>query len=149
MSKQKEYYDLEMADAPLKDDAKVRGNETKSYNEPAPTIGYEFVPPEGTQPQPILMQKLNAGIMKMINESGSQYNGETNSNGQRHGKGRLTYIDGSFYEGNWVNGKKEGFGLSKSRDGIQYEGNWLNDMKNGEGVLTLPSGAKNPNYLER
>eukprot|EP00347_Sterkiella_histriomuscorum_P008393 403345266 len=78
----------------------------------------------------------------MRNEIGSLYNGETNLNGQRHGKGRLTNIDVSYYEGSWANGKKEGQGIEVTSKGVTYEGNWSNNMKNGEGVLTLPSRTK-------
>lgn len=34
------------------------------------------------------------------------------------------YIDGSSYEGEWVDGKAEGFGVFKHPTGAYYQGYW-------------------------
>ena len=34
----------------------------------------------------------------------------------KHGKGKLRYPDGTYYEGEWVNGKKHGQGLQLYND---------------------------------
>ena len=58
------------------------------------------MPSAGTIPK-VLDKKLN---LKVYDEQGSRYKGETNSEGLKHGKGKLTYMDGTTYEGQWVNG---------------------------------------------
>ncbi|CDW87191.1 morn repeat-containing protein [Stylonychia lemnae] len=135
------YQDLEMQDMSLKADAKFKGNESKQFNESPPQVGYELIPPDGTVPKAVLLQKLNAGILKMLNEAGSKYTGETNDQGQKHGGGKLVYIDGSNYQGAWRNGKREGYGEFTNKDGTVYKGQWSNDMKNGDGKLIQADGA--------
>ena len=130
-----------MQDLSLKDDNHYKGNESKQFNESAPQVGYDLIPPVGTQPKAVLMQKLNAGIMKMLNEAGSQYTGETNDQGLKHGGGKLVYIDGSFYQGAWRNGKREGYGEFTTKDGTLFKGQWSNDMKNGDGKLIQVDGV--------
>ena len=44
-----------------------------------------------------------------------------------HGNGRLIYINGDIYEGNWVEDKAYGQGNYYHADGAKYSGNWLND----------------------
>ena len=51
-----------------------------------------------------------------------------------NGKGKFTYQDGSFYEGEFVNGKKNGYGIYKWDNDKYYEGKWKNDKQNGYGV---------------
>ena len=41
------------------------------------------------------------------------------------------WVDGSLYEGQWLNGKGEGMGRLIHADGDIYEGQWKNDMANG------------------
>ena len=87
-----------------------------------------------------MMQKLTMMILKKLEEAGSRYEGETNQEGEKHGKGKCTYIDGSMYDGSWENNKKNGYGVLIKKDGTVYKGSFERDMKNGEGELSLPSG---------
>jgi hypothetical protein len=48
------------------------------FNEPKPEHGREFVPPEGTVPNNVLMSKIAFGILKKLQEVGSRYEGATN-----------------------------------------------------------------------
>ena len=62
---------------------------------------------------------------------GKEYNGEFN-NGFFNGKTILFYENDKFYnyfEGIFKNGKKEGFGKMIYLNGDEYEGNWENDKK--------------------
>ena len=63
----------------------------------------------------------------MIYDDGS-YKGPI-AYGKPHGKGRLTYKDGSYYDGNWVNGKKEGNGkYYDPKTNIIQEGIYINGI---------------------
>lgn len=42
----------------------------------------------------------------------------------KHGKGRYTWFDSSWYEGDWVNGKMEGIGTMKLLKFLSYTGSW-------------------------
>ncbi len=44
-----------------------------------------------------------------------------------HGKGTMTYADGSKYEGSWRHGKKHGKGTMTYADGTKHEGEWFHD----------------------
>ena len=77
---------------------------------------------------------MTLALIKKINDMGSQYMGERNSEGLRHGQGKCTYLDGSTYDGYWVNDKREGHGTYLERNGSSYTGNWHNDMREGTGT---------------
>jgi len=52
-------------------------------------------------------------------------------------------VDGSKYEGEWVNNKINGKGIYKWKDGRVYNGEWLNNNMHGYGVYTwLEDGRK-------
>ena len=53
----------------------------------------------------------------------------------QHGQGKQTWIDGSSYEGQWVDGLQEGDGKQKWPDvDSEYQGEWKGGMKNGNGT---------------
>ena len=57
---------------------------------------------------------------------------------QPTGMGKLTYEDGSFYEGPVVKGRREGkLGIMHYTDGKVYMGEWRRDMREGRGLLKL------------
>lgn len=65
-------------------------------------------------------------------EDEMHYVGYYNSDMNMHGKGKLTYLEGSVqcvYEGSFVNGKKHGQGKIKCEDGTTESGEWKNDRK--------------------
>ena len=91
------------------------------------------------------------------------YEGERDSDGQRHGHGRMTwasgdvydgqwehdkqngvgviiYADGSCYSGGWNRGVMQGTGTFTWADADQYEGQWLNDRPHGYGVFRWANG---------
>jgi hypothetical protein len=55
-------------------------------------------------------------------------------------KGRLTYNDGSVYEGDIVNGKPHGKGKLTYVYGGVYEGDWFDGEQTGIGKMTYPDG---------
>eukprot|EP00347_Sterkiella_histriomuscorum_P011712 403371400 len=107
-----------------------------------PLQGYEFVPPVGTVPQPMVVQLMTKAIIKKINEMGAVYEGDRNSAGQKHGHGKVTYLDGSSYIGQFFEDKKEGEGrYAGKNDEYYYVGSWKNDMKHGNGEEKTLNGT--------
>lgn len=98
-------------------------------------------------------------------ESGEMYDGEWNEDGRRHGKGCLTFKDGSKYrgqftagffqglgelvfagerakyEGEFQVGKFHGYGVYQSSSGMKYEGQFVDGQVKGKGRITLPDGS--------
>lgn len=68
--------------------------------------------------------------MRKLSEAGCTYSGVTNDKGERHGKGKITYVDGSTYEGSFFNGLKHGHGVSANKEGT-YSGQYAHDVKDG------------------
>ena len=64
-----------------------------------------------------------------------EYVGELNGQGQRHGQGTYTFIDGREYVGGWRNGKQNGTG-TYTRRGVKYVGDWKEGQKHGQGTQT-------------
>ena len=87
-------------------------------------------------------------------------------NDERHGKGKYTYKNGDWYEGEWENGsriavtkgkqiysdgyyigdldvdlERDGYGVYYWEDGDKYEGNWENGKMHGEGKYTWENGG--------
>ena len=56
------------------------------------------------------------------------YTGETNSKGEPHGQGTMTFADGSTYTGAWKDDKFNGQGTYTFPDGTERTGEW----KDGE-----------------
>lgn len=70
-----------------------------------------------------------------IYTNGNQYTGQKKEN-LRHGKGKYTYADGSYYYGDWFKGKMEGVGQLYDVNGnLEYEGEWKDDHFEGKGKL--------------
>lgn len=101
---------------------------------------FALVPPPGTEPSLLILQTLSRAIMKKLNESGARYEGDLDENGLRHGKGKVIYIDGTYYDGNWFKGKKEGWGEHLYADGTIYKGDWKNDQREGLGKIHYLNG---------
>jgi len=55
-------------------------------------------------------------------------------------KGKLTFNDGSVYEGDMVNGKPHGIGKLMYVYGGVYEGDWVDGEQTGMGKMTYPNG---------
>eukprot|EP00911_Craspedida_sp_UC1_P002268 UC1_evm1s1721 len=58
----------------------------------------------------------------------------------RNGFHKVTYGNGSVYEGEWKNGKKHGRCKETWSDGTVYEGEWKDDKRHGRGKYTFASG---------
>ena len=67
---------------------------------------------------------------------GSEYNGEWNQDGQRHGYGTLILNDGTKYIGEFENGLCHGLGNMIFPDGSKYEGEFCEGRFENCGVFT-------------
>ena len=61
--------------------------------------------------------------------------------GEKHGKGELTWRNGNRYNGDFTDDKIHGYGTKVYADGRIYEGNWKNGKREGFGTLTLDDGS--------
>jgi hypothetical protein len=72
-----------------------------------------------------------SGFCKSYYLNGSFYQGNY-LNGQFHGKGKLIFADGEYYEGDFVNGSFHGQGKKVQVSGNVYEGNFVNGYFRGD-----------------
>lgn len=80
------------------------------------------------------------GRGKQIWPDGSFYEGYWYQN-QAHGKGRLIHCQGTVYEGYWALDQAHGQGLYFTVEGSFYQGSWYEDKQHGFGVEKWGSGA--------
>lgn len=69
------------------------------------------------------------------------YDSEQNEEGHRHGRGKMKYINGDVYNGEWKNNLRHGVGEYKMSDFDIYNGMWKNNLKHGQGTYTYASGT--------
>lgn len=75
-----------------------------------------------------------------IKYGGGSYVGQVNRDLLPHGNGKLTFVGGSYYEGQWENGKKHGRGTSVEVSELSkgkftehiFDGEWANDEIQGQ-----------------
>ena len=75
-------------------------------------------------------------------ENGARYEGEWDEAGCKDGRGIQLWVDGSVYEGYWMNDKANGRGRLIHADGDVYDGEWKEDKAHGEGKYHHTDGAK-------
>ena len=71
---------------------------------------------------------------------GSRYEGYF-INGKASIKGKLFHSNGDTYDGEWLNNKANGHGLYIHVGGEYYEGDWKDDKQNGKGKETWIDGS--------
>ena len=69
----------------------------------------------------------------------SKYEGEF-KDGQREGKGSLTYPNGDTYTGGFKNGQLDGQVFYSNKSGEKYVGSYKNNLRNGLGQVTFANG---------
>ncbi|HLP14459.1 MAG TPA: hypothetical protein VK177_21190 [Flavobacteriales bacterium] len=82
-------------------------------------------------------EKHGKGILTFADKS--VYNGEF-KDGKRHGKATMKWADGNVYTGAYEDDKRSGFGKMTYSGGGSYEGEWKNNLMHGEGTITWSRG---------
>ena len=79
---------------------------------------------------------------------GTSYSGHWR-HGHKHGAGRLSWPEatgaddkGRYYDGQWAHDLRHGCGVYVGRDGTRFEGEWHEGNKCGTGVYTYPNGKR-------
>ena len=76
-----------------------------------------------------------------VEEPRDRYVGSRNQDGLAEGQGKLTYANGEYYEGQFLNDQQDGFGTHKWPSGAEYVGEWIAGVRQGLGKYTFPDGA--------
>ena len=79
-------------------------------------------------------------IIHPITNDVNDYTGPRQHNGQPQGHGKMTYDDGTVYEGDFKDGLANGRGKCEFADGNVYEGEFENDLMHGRGKMTYADG---------
>jgi hypothetical protein len=69
------------------------------------------------------------------------YNGDKDTDGNKHGQGTLTFSDGGKYEGEWQHDKKHGQGTFTYANGDTYVGEYRQGNRHGQGTFTFANGG--------
>uniref|UniRef100_A0A8B9DIX2 Radial spoke head 1 homolog n=1 Tax=Anser cygnoides TaxID=8845 RepID=A0A8B9DIX2_ANSCY len=71
-----------------------------------------------------------------------EYDGERNSAGERHGRGKAQLPNGDTYDGEYEHSLRNGQGTYRFKNGAYYIGQYLQNKKHGHGVFFYPDGSK-------
>ncbi len=89
-------------------------------------------------------QKIDSDGKPMFKDHGSwgSYEGDVDYGGNRQGKGKMTYVNGCYYEGGFVDDKFQGDkGVYHWFDGDEYEGGWKDGERHGVGIFRSADGT--------
>lgn len=59
----------------------------------------------------------------------------------RHGSGKMRFVSGAVYEGQWQYDKRSGYGTLKFPDGTIQQGTWKEGTLDGCVIFTWPHGV--------
>ncbi|XP_010179393.1 PREDICTED: radial spoke head 1 homolog, partial [Mesitornis unicolor] len=71
-----------------------------------------------------------------------EYEGERNSAGERHGRGKAILPNRDTYDGEYKHGVRSGQGTYRFKNGARYIGEYLQNKKHGRGIFFYPDGSK-------
>lgn len=83
----------------------------------------------------------NKPIAKLDFSDGS-YEGQINSDGEKHGSGIYRWLDGSTYDGEYADDLRHGSGRFLWVNGESYKGDYLKDERTGKGIYDWPDGSQ-------
>lgn len=79
---------------------------------------------------------------RRLMQDNDTYDGERNTEGERHGHGKWMGANGDVYMGLWLLDKKNGQGTYTEADGHTYIGSFVDDKREGSCVFTYYDGSK-------
>eukprot|EP01043_Picozoa_sp_COSAG02_P001747 COSAG02_NODE_37_length_48203_cov_57.745708_31_plen_141_part_00 len=85
---------------------------------------------------PLAVARVKRTDATLTHEDGAVYRGDQNEAGEKHGTGRYTWKDGSYYDGQWKNDEREGMGKYTYPSGGVYDGEWKDSKPHGNGTYT-------------
>jgi hypothetical protein len=106
-----------------------------------PTPKGELIPSVGKD---TAQKKVGANGKPMFYDYGlwGSFNGDIDASGERVGYGKMTYSNGSYYEGFFVDDKFHGDrGVYHWNDGDEYDGGWKDGERNGVGIFRASDGT--------
>jgi hypothetical protein len=65
-----------------------------------------------------------------------------------HGKGEITYSNGTKFIGNYVDNVREGYGEYYQASGKIFKGNYKKGKRHGKGIIIDKNGQKEVEYNE-
>lgn len=92
---------------------------------------------DGTEHETMLSDAIKS-VNKQKKGKVDGYVGEWNDDGLKHGKGKMTYVSGNVYDGEWKRGQRHGEGVMHYNDGRMFHGEWHNNEWS-KGVLSYPN----------
>jgi hypothetical protein len=116
-----------------------------TYHQYQTAAASQNTPPQAQPVTPIVVIPAPAiGTPPPVHNHNTEYDGERNEKGQRHGTGMLRFntTPNAFYKGNWVEDKMEGHGEYCWGDGHRYVGSFKNNKQHGLGAYFWPTGGK-------
>jgi len=134
---------------PYKEIGTVQFDLTKVFEDYISTdrvLGVTQCPIPGTTVRVTLQPKVIGEDMahfakpRVDKDKGEDYVGEYNMD-KKHGRGKMTYADGSYYDGQWRNDKMHGKGTFVTADNEVYVGDYVEGVKHGRGHTTFPDGS--------
>ena len=78
-------------------------------------------------------------------DSRLSYTGELDDDNEFSGRGKLTWRNGDYYDGEWLKGQRHGSGTFVYADDAElksYTGDWINGTMSGVGLLIKTNGEK-------
>ncbi|XP_075628948.1 radial spoke head 1 homolog [Balearica regulorum gibbericeps] len=88
------------------------------------------------------MSDLGSEDAEEIEADLGEYDGERNSEGERHGRGKARLPNGDTYDGEYEHGFRSGWGTYRFRSGAYYTGEYLQNKKHGQGTFFYPDGSQ-------
>jgi len=80
------------------------------------------------------------GIFEAKNGFFTSYDGEW-AHGVKSGKGKMTFTDGSVYDGGFVDDLMHGHG-TLTLNGCEIEGKWVKGIRDGKTTILIESGSQ-------
>jgi hypothetical protein len=97
--------------------------------------------PDGTVIEGKFKSSAVIGTADVTWVNGARYRGEVIDLVTMHGAGKITYADGTTYEGGFQHGLYHGKGKSVWANGAKYDGDYAFGKEQGQGIFTNPLGS--------